>query len=287
MPACVSRICIIVVLCPLLAHQQSLPAADEPAQPSASEPYPLGLTLRVLERDLTSKDYAVVLETMIPTDLEAEWKRVATADNHETFLKQHGGKDQVVADLALNAAWLIPWVLYSAYWDNASRFFTLLIPLVAIIKARWIVSLAARLPRPRATAVVLGLGTAAVTLPALVALVPRPTPYLAAAEFLARTGEARHLSTNSRLGLAYAGPGASLPIPATPTDVRRLQRAGWRWAITDLQVLFGGFDRPEDRFATALWIGRHARSVLTVPYDPAALAQAVLEQDLSFADARA
>src|SRR5438876_10966403 len=105
MHASVFRIHVLCALCVLLAHTQALPAADDAAKPATSDPYPLGLTLRVLERDLTSKDYAVVLETMIPTDLEAEWKRVATADNQETFLKQHGGKEKITADPALKAAW--------------------------------------------------------------------------------------------------------------------------------------------------------------------------------------
>jgi hypothetical protein len=78
MPARVRRIEIVSVLFLLVAYAQSLLAADGPAKPSASDRYPLGLTLLVLERDLTSKDYATILETMIPTDLEAEWKRVAT-----------------------------------------------------------------------------------------------------------------------------------------------------------------------------------------------------------------
>ncbi|HEY2249593.1 MAG TPA: PQQ-binding-like beta-propeller repeat protein [Planctomycetaceae bacterium] len=89
-----------MLVCPQLS-----PAADELDKDGDSGPYPLGLSLRLLERDLSSKDYAVVLETMIPTDLEAEWKRVATADNHETFLAQHGGKQKVVADPVLKAAW--------------------------------------------------------------------------------------------------------------------------------------------------------------------------------------
>src|SRR5579872_4009916 len=105
LPACARRVQILCGLCLLLACTRFLAAADEPAKPPAPDPFPLGLTLRLLERDLTSKDYATVLETMIPTDLEAEWKRVATADNHEAFLDQHGGREKVVADLALKAAW--------------------------------------------------------------------------------------------------------------------------------------------------------------------------------------
>lgn len=69
------------------------------------EPYPLGTALRVLERDLTSKEYAAVLATMIPTDLAAEWKRIGTPDNHEAFLQAHGGKEKVLADPQLKAAY--------------------------------------------------------------------------------------------------------------------------------------------------------------------------------------
>lgn len=78
-------------------------AADDPQ--SAADPYPLGLQTSVLERDLTSKDYADVLATMIPTDLAAEWKRVATPDNYAVFLKEHGGKERVLADPRLKAAY--------------------------------------------------------------------------------------------------------------------------------------------------------------------------------------
>src|SRR6185369_9499994 len=70
-----------------------------------ADPYPLGTALRVLERDLTSKQYADVLATMIPTDLAAEWKRIGTPDNYEVFLKEHGGKEKVLADPQLRAAY--------------------------------------------------------------------------------------------------------------------------------------------------------------------------------------
>lgn len=105
MTASACRIHVLLTLCLMSAHPQLSFAADQPAKTTASDPYPLGTSLRLLEQDLASKDYAVVLETMIPTDLEAEWKRVATSDNHESFLKQHGGKDKVVADPALKTAW--------------------------------------------------------------------------------------------------------------------------------------------------------------------------------------
>lgn len=51
------------------------------------------LPLQTLERDLTSADYRAVLATMIPTDLRAEWQRVATPDNYHLFAKQNGGVD--------------------------------------------------------------------------------------------------------------------------------------------------------------------------------------------------
>ena len=86
MAASACRVCLLFTFCVLLALPKLSAAADEPAQAAASDPYPLGLTLRQLERDLTSKDYAIVLETMIPTDLEAEWKRVATADVTATHI---------------------------------------------------------------------------------------------------------------------------------------------------------------------------------------------------------
>jgi len=190
------------------------------------------------------------------------------------------------ADLALNPAWLIPWALYSAYWDNASRFFVVLVPLVAVIKARWILAAAGRLSRPGLAGAVLGLAAAGLTIPAVVPLIPRPAPYLAAAEFLATTGDPRHLSTNSRLGLAYFGPGSCLPVPATRDEVAAARRAGIRWALSDLQIMFGGFDRPDERLATAAWIADHRASALTVPYGELALAQGVLEQDMVFGEAR-
>jgi hypothetical protein len=193
------------------------------------------------------------------------------------------------ADGFVNAAWLMPWLLFSAYWDNASRFFTLLLPLVAIVKARWLMAAgtwaAARVPRLPAVAV--GLAVATALVPPALRVVPRPTPYLEAADLLARSGDPRHLSTNSRLGLAYAGEGACVQIPPDDAGVRAQMRAGWRWAVTDLQVFFGGFDRPEARLATAIRISEVSPSVLEVPYSDVALTQFVLEQDLDYGNARA
>ncbi len=70
-----------------------------------SEDYPLSLQLENLERDLTSTDYQAVLVKMIPTDLAAEWQRIATPDNHHLFAKQHGGAEKMKSDPALKAAY--------------------------------------------------------------------------------------------------------------------------------------------------------------------------------------
>ncbi len=67
--------------------------------------YPLSLQLAELERDLASADYARVLKTMIPTDLAAEWQRVATPDNHLLFAREHGGIEQVEKRPELKAAY--------------------------------------------------------------------------------------------------------------------------------------------------------------------------------------
>jgi outer membrane protein assembly factor BamB len=68
--------------------------------------YPLGPTLKVLAADVKNPNYRkLVLERMIPTDLAAEWQRVETSDNADSFLKQHGGKDKVLADPALKLAY--------------------------------------------------------------------------------------------------------------------------------------------------------------------------------------
>ncbi len=57
---------------------------------TAAEPEPFSLALQTLERDLTDSDYHAVLATMIPTDLRAEWQRVATPDNYRLFEKRLG-----------------------------------------------------------------------------------------------------------------------------------------------------------------------------------------------------
>jgi outer membrane protein assembly factor BamB len=89
-----------------------------PAMATAAE-YPLSLQLEVLERDLASPEYQAVLKTMIPTDLAAEWQRVATPDNYHLFEQQHGGLEQVERDPALKAA-------YNRRLQIATQFLTLI-----------------------------------------------------------------------------------------------------------------------------------------------------------------
>lgn len=194
------------------------------------------------------------------------------------------------ADGALNLALLAPWCLFSAYWDNAPRFFAVLLPLAAAAKARWLLAAGGRIAaRPGwpawVAAVPVGL-VAALALPRALALAPRSTPYHEAARLLAGAGDPRHLSSNPRLGLAYFGPGAAAPLPATRAELATAVRAGWRWAVVDLQIYFGGFDRPEARLGIAEDLARRGAPALDLPYPPAALAQFVLEQDLTFRDAR-
>ncbi len=81
--------------------------------------FPFGNQLQVLAQDLESSDYRDVLETMIFTDLAAEWKRVATPDIHVTFLRTHGGKQRVIQDPQLKVA-------YQKRLDVAERFLTLM-----------------------------------------------------------------------------------------------------------------------------------------------------------------
>jgi outer membrane protein assembly factor BamB len=77
-----------------------LALADEP------EKYPLDAPLKVLEQDVRSEKYRqLVLEKMLITDLAAEWQRVATADNADSFLEKHGGKEKVLADPDLRRAY--------------------------------------------------------------------------------------------------------------------------------------------------------------------------------------
>lgn len=68
--------------------------------------YPLDAQSRVLAEDVESENYRkLVTEKMLVTDLAAEWQRVETADNPESFLQKHGGKEKVLADPALKQAY--------------------------------------------------------------------------------------------------------------------------------------------------------------------------------------
>jgi outer membrane protein assembly factor BamB len=68
--------------------------------------FPLDPQLAVLARDVTNDTYRkLVLEKMLITDIAAEWQRVATADNADSFLEKHGGKDKVLADADLKRAY--------------------------------------------------------------------------------------------------------------------------------------------------------------------------------------
>ncbi len=70
------------------------------------EKYPLDAQLKVLEADVKNPVYRkLVLEKMLITDIAAEWQRVATADNAESFLEKHGGKEKVIGDSELKKAY--------------------------------------------------------------------------------------------------------------------------------------------------------------------------------------
>jgi outer membrane protein assembly factor BamB len=85
--------CLLVLAVPALF-------ADE-----VDDKYPLDPQLKVLARDVESPSYRkLVLEKMLITDLAAEWQRVATADNPDSFLAKHGGKEKVLADPLLRQA---------------------------------------------------------------------------------------------------------------------------------------------------------------------------------------
>jgi outer membrane protein assembly factor BamB len=85
---------------------QELFKNSQSAQSTRSTKYPLDDQLRILAEDIESANYrALITEKMLATDLAAEWQRVATADNPESFLAKHGGKDKVLADLDLRQAY--------------------------------------------------------------------------------------------------------------------------------------------------------------------------------------
>lgn len=84
---------------------------------AAADETDLSQALAVLERDLTSRDYLDVLATMIPTDLAAEWQRVATEDNYHLFAERHGGVDKLSGDPVLKAAYARRRKIAAAFLD--------------------------------------------------------------------------------------------------------------------------------------------------------------------------
>jgi outer membrane protein assembly factor BamB len=75
------------------------------AQPEEAAPYRLDDALQVLADDVESPAYRQLVDRMLVTDLEAEWQRVETADNADSFLARHGGKEKVLADPDLKRAY--------------------------------------------------------------------------------------------------------------------------------------------------------------------------------------
>ena len=72
---------------------------------NAEEAYPFGIQLRVLAQDVVSPNYREIVRTMLTTDLQEEWKRVATPDNYVIFMQTHGGRERVTGDSRLKLAY--------------------------------------------------------------------------------------------------------------------------------------------------------------------------------------
>jgi len=205
-------------------------------------------------------------------------------------------------DRGINLGLIIPWLLFSAYWDNAPRFFTPLLPLIALAKGRWLLIGAALLTRPPAgggasplrglpplvAKAAVGLIAAAILVLPLVPalrLVPRPTPYLKAVEFLLQSGSPKHVSTSMRIGRAYLGDDKCLASPVSPSEIPGLRRQGVRYAVVDMQAMFGGFERSAERYATSVRLAACCPTIREYPYGGTALSQFILEQDLGFPEA--
>src|SRR5690349_22030883 len=90
-----------------LTSAQILCAQDLATWEARSKDYPFGIELRLLAHDVGDEDYLRVLGTMIPTDLAAEWLRVASPDNYVTFAAAQGGAEKVNADPKLQAAFAV------------------------------------------------------------------------------------------------------------------------------------------------------------------------------------
>ncbi|HEX4150109.1 MAG TPA: PQQ-binding-like beta-propeller repeat protein, partial [Pirellulales bacterium] len=89
------------VVCSLVG-QAAVCAAPQAASDGQ---YPLDDRTRVLAEDIESPAYQKLVDEMLLTDLAAEWQRVETADHPDHFLQQHGGREKVLADLQLKAAY--------------------------------------------------------------------------------------------------------------------------------------------------------------------------------------
>ncbi|HEX4129545.1 MAG TPA: hypothetical protein VHZ24_05840 [Pirellulales bacterium] len=59
----------------------------------------------MLPDDVESPAYRKLVDEMLATDLAAEWQRVETLDSSEKFLERHGGREKVLADAELRAAY--------------------------------------------------------------------------------------------------------------------------------------------------------------------------------------
>lgn len=79
-------------------------AASSPAD-EIDRKFPLSDQMRVLVDDASSPSYRKLVDEMLMTDLNAEWQRSETDDGSERFLQEHGGRDKVLADPALRAAY--------------------------------------------------------------------------------------------------------------------------------------------------------------------------------------
>ena len=80
----------------LLQAAVVLIAVGESKAQNTEEAYPFGIQLRVLAQDVVSPNYREIVRTMITTDLQEEWKRVATPDNYVIFMQIHGGRERVL-----------------------------------------------------------------------------------------------------------------------------------------------------------------------------------------------
>lgn len=72
---------------------------------NTEEAYPFGIQLRVLAQDVVSRNYREIVRTMLTTELQEEWKRVATPDNYVIFMQIHGGRERVLSNPGLKVAY--------------------------------------------------------------------------------------------------------------------------------------------------------------------------------------